>query len=130
MSFEELYEIAKSVVRPVQLSEFAKSGSVGSAILTIEGNVYTGVSIETECGMGFCAEHSAAATMITNGENHIVKIIAVGKSGNIMPPCGRCREFLRQLHNDNLKAQVKIDENTIVSLRELLPYEWKKGNKK
>lgn len=128
MNFDKLYDIAKSVVNPKQLSEFAKSGSVGAAILTASGNVYSGVSIETECGMGFCAEHSAAASMITNGESHIIKIIAVGKKGNIMPPCGRCREFLRQLHSDNFNAQVKINEDTIIALKDLLPYDWKKSS--
>lgn len=128
MDFDKLYDIAYSVINPMELSKFAKSGSVGAAILTASGKVYTGVNIETECGMGFCAEHSAAASMITNGESHIIKIIAVGKKGNIMPPCGRCREFLRQLHSDNFEAQVKIDENTIIKLKELLPFDWKKSS--
>lgn len=128
MTFDKLYNIANSAVNPKQLSIFAKSGSVGAAILTQSGKVYIGVSIETECGMGFCAEHSAAAAMLTDGESHIVKIIAVGKKGNIMPPCGRCREFLRQLHKDNLNAQVKIDNNTIITLKDLLPYDWKKSS--
>lgn len=128
MDFDKLYGIAYSVINPIKLSEFAKSGSVGSAILTASGNIYTGVNIETECGMGFCAEHSAAASMITNGESHIIKVIAVGKKGNIMPPCGRCREFLRQLHSENFEAQVKIDENTIIKLKELLPFDWKKSS--
>ena len=91
MSFDELYEIAKSVVHPRKLSEYAEAGEVGAAILTEGGNVYTGVCIDTACSMGFCAEHAAAAAMITAGENRVLKMIAVTHSGRIIPPCGRCR---------------------------------------
>ncbi|WP_272437999.1 hypothetical protein [Terrihalobacillus insolitus] len=38
------------------------------------------MSIDTACSMGFCAEHAAAAAMITDGENRILKIIAVSRS--------------------------------------------------
>ena len=46
--------------------------------------------------MGFCAEHAAIAAMITAGENRITKVIAVYEDGTIIPPCGRCREFICQ----------------------------------
>lgn len=47
--------------------------------------------------MGFCAEHAAIAAMITAGENRIVKLVAVSSSDGIIPPCGRCREFINQI---------------------------------
>lgn len=125
MNFDELYKIAKSVVNPRELSEFADAGGVGAAILAESGNVYTGVCIDTACSMGFCAEHAAAATMITAGESHVLKMIAVGRNGNIMPPCGRCREFISQIHIDNLDTEVMVKEGTIVTIRELLPYDWR-----
>lgn len=126
MTFDELYIKARSVVNPRQLSEYAEAGSVGAAILTEDGNIYTGVCIDTACSMGFCAEHAAAAAMITYGESHILKMIAVGKDGRIMPPCGRCREFISQIDNRNLDTEVMVGENVIVALRELLPYDWRK----
>lgn len=125
MEFSELYQEAKSVIHCRKLSEFAESGGVGAAILTADGNVYRGVCIDTACSMGFCAEHAAAAAMITAGENVIRKVIAVGWDGKIMPPCGRCREFLSQLADENRNAQVMVAENTVVTLGELLPYNWK-----
>lgn len=76
--------------------------------------------------MGFCAEHAAAAVMVTHGENHVLKMIAVGRRGNIMPPCGRCREFISQLHADNLKSEVMVDSDTVVTIKELLPHDWRK----
>jgi cytidine deaminase len=124
--FEELYHKAASVLNPRELSEHAQAGTVAAAILTENGNVYTGVCIDTACSMGFCAEHAAAAAMVTHGENHVVKMIAVGKRGNIMPPCGRCREFISQLHADNLESKVMVNKDTVVTIKELLPHDWRK----
>lgn len=126
MTFDELYEKAKAVINPRRLSEYAEAGGVGAAILTESGKVYTGVCIDTACSLGFCAEHAAAAAMITAGESRVSKMIAVGWDGRIMPPCGRCREFISQLHNENLHTEVMVGEGVIVTIRELLPYDWRR----
>lgn len=115
---------AKKVINPRKLSENAYAGSVGAALLTESGNVYTGVCIDTACSMGFCAEHAAAATMITSGESRVMKMIAVGSNGEIMSPCGRCREFIKQLNPDNLSTEVMVAKGVVVTLRELLPFDW------
>jgi len=125
LEFTELYALAGSVVNPRKLSDQAEAGGVGAAILTAEGHTYTGVCIDTACSMGFCAEPAAAAAMLTAGENRIVRVIAVGWDGRIMAPCGRCREFMRQLHPENGGAEVMVAENTVVKLMDLLPYDWR-----
>ena len=127
MTFDELYKKAKSVINPHKLSEYASAGSVGVAILSESGRVYTGVCIDTASSMGFCAEHAAAAAMITAGESRVSKMIAVGWDGRIMSPCGRCREFISQLHHDNLNTEVMVDEGVIVTLQELLPHDWRRS---
>jgi cytidine deaminase len=125
MTFDELYERAKAALNPRKLSEFAESGGVGAALLTAEGNVYTGVCIDTACSMGFCAEHAAAAAMITAGESRVIMMIAVGTDGRVMPPCGRCREFISQLNDENVNTRVMVAKDVVVALRELLPYDWR-----
>jgi cytidine deaminase len=124
-TFETLYERAKSVLNPRRLSDYAESGGVGAAILAENGEVYTGVCIDTGSSMGFCAEHAAAATMVTAGGSKVLKMIAVGWDGAILPPCGRCREFISQLHPDNLKTEVMVAMDTIVTISQLLPHKWK-----
>ena len=86
--------------------------------------VYKGVCIDTPCSMGFCAEHAAIAALITAGENRIEKIVAVCEDGDIVAPCGRCREFMYQIHADNLQTEVMLGRG-VVTLRELLPHIWK-----
>jgi cytidine deaminase len=126
MTFDELYERAKSILNPRKLSAYAESGGVGAALLTDSGSVYTGVCIDTACSMGFCAEHAAAAAMITGGENRVLKMVAVDWDGSILPPCGRCREFISQLHDDNFNTEVLVAEGVILTLRELLPHDWRR----
>jgi len=128
VDFDELYKIARSLVNPRKLSENAEAGGVGAAILAESGKVYTGVCIDTACSMGFCAEHAAAAAMVTAGESRVLKMIAVGWDGRIMPPCGRCREFISQLNDDNVNAQVMVKEGVVVTIKQLLPYDWKKDD--
>jgi cytidine deaminase len=125
MGFDELYEQAKSVLNPRRLSPEAEAGGVGAAILTESGKIYTGVCIDTSSSMGFCAEHAAAAAMITAGEHRVLKMVAVNWDGVILPPCGRCREFISQLHEQNVHTEVLVTQGTVMTLQELLPFDWR-----
>ena len=124
ISSDELIERAKSVVHPRKIGD-RLVGDVGCALLTDQGNVYLGVCIDTGSGTGFCAEHSAIAAMVTAGEFRIERIVAVWMDGEdlyILSPCGRCREFIRQMDEGNLETEVILDVDKVVRLRELLPY--------
>ena len=127
MMFEDLILKATEVLNPRQLSSAAEAGSVAAALLTDSGQIYTGICIETKCSMGFCAEHAAAAAMITAGESHVVKMVAINKRGNVLPPCGRCREFISQLNDKNIEAEVLINRKKSMKLKELLPYDWREA---
>ena len=123
MDFAVLMKKAESVLHPREIASNASAGSVAAALLTERGNVYVGVCIDTCSGMGFCAEHAAIAAMITAGESRIMKIVAVAESG-VVAPCGRCREFINQIHDDNIDAEVMVAGGAVVTLRALLPYRW------
>ena len=108
MNFEKLYEAAYDVLKPRKLSSDSYAGSVSAALLSESGKIYTGVCIDTPSSMGFCAEHAAIAAMVTAGESRILKMIALYKDGSILPPCGRCREFVSKIHDDNHTRLVKV----------------------
>lgn len=122
MEFSELYKKAVDTLNPRQLSRSSYAGTVAAAILGGNGKVYTGVCIDTPASMGFCAEHSAIATMISDGESRILKVVSVYKDKKIIPPCGRCREFISQIHDDNIQCEVMLGENHIVTIHDMLPY--------
>lgn len=123
MGFNELIKIAKETINSRDLSKSSSAGSVAAVLLTEQGNIYRGVCIDTPCSMGFCAEHAAIAAMITAGESKIDKIVAVSDGVGVVAPCGRCREFIYQINNENLNTKVMLNSK-IVELRELLPFIW------
>ena len=124
MEFSELQKIAQDTLNERRISRLATAGTVAAAFLTDKGNVYTGVCIDVPAGMGFCAEHAAAAAMITAGESKIVKMVATGVDDNGCgcAPCGRCREFINCLHEDNYLCEVLLEDGSITTIGELLPY--------
>jgi cytidine deaminase len=123
MTHLELIELAAQTVKP-KLIRGHISGNVGCALLAADGQVYLGVCIDVPCGIGFCAEHSAIAAMVTAGEQRIIKIVAVRENGKVLPPCGRCREFMHQLDDHNKNTEVVLGEDHALALKELLPHPW------
>ncbi len=44
---------------------------------------------------------------------------------HVLPPCGRCREFIRQVDPGNLDTTVVLSRGRNAPLRDLLPaHEW------
>lgn len=127
MERDEVVARAIAVVRP-RTVDGRLFGDVGAALVTDIGNAYVGVCIDTGSGTGFCAEASAIAAMITAGESRIATIVAVWRDAEgetvVLPPCGRCREFIRQVDPANLDADVILQKGA-ARLRDLLPHhEW------
>ena len=121
---EELIKKAASVINKREIGGFTV-GDVGCALITHHGNIFTGVSIDTSSGMGFCAEHSAIAAMVTAGESEIRKLVAVWKENEdlyVLPPCGRCRQFIYKINETNLNADIILGKNNLVKLIELIPH--------
>ena len=127
MTNEELILRAARVLEPRTTTNGRLMGDVGATLLTDKGNLYSGVCIDTGSGTGFCAEHSAIAAMVTSGEYRIAKIVAVWRDERdgklyVLPPCGRCREFIRQIHEGNLETEIVLGTDKIRKLGELIPY--------
>jgi cytidine deaminase len=130
MTNEELITNAASALNPHTTADGRLFGDVAATLLTDQGNTYSGVCIDTGSGTGFCAEHSAIAAMVTAGEYRIAIIVAVWRDDrdgklHVVPPCGRCREFIRQIDETNLETDVVLGKNKVLKLKDLLPYhEW------
>ena len=104
-------------------------GDVAATLLTEQGNRFSGVCVDTP-STGFCAERAAIAAMVTAGEHRIAKIVAVWRDerdGSLyaLPPCGSCRELMRQVDASNLDAEIVLGRRDSATLKELLPgHEW------
>ena len=125
--WEKLYNAAKQVLNPHKVSKIVDAGGVAAAIESGSGKIYVGVCIDGACTLGICAERNAIFNMITNGESIIKRVVAVGTDGQVMPPCGACRELMTQIMPENYKnIQIMLDreKETIASLGELTPNWW------
>jgi cytidine deaminase len=103
------------------------TGSVGAALVTEQGNVFTGINLDLFCGIGFCAEHSAVAEMVKNGETRIARVVAATFEGSVLPPCGRCRELIFEIDSSNIEAEILLGGSRKRPLRELLPHIWQEA---
>ena len=125
MTNEELIRRATSVLRR-HTSGDRLFGDVAAAIISESGNVYVGVCVDTP-SWGLCAERSAIAAMVTDGEYRVSKVVAVWRDDSdgklyVLPPCGICRQFMRDVDEQNLEADVVLGNDKHVKLKELLPY--------
>jgi cytidine deaminase len=119
----QLIEVATELVNPQPVPGGIVS-EVGCALRTTTGKLYKGVCMHLVCGLGFCGEHTAIATAITNeGPIDIDSIVAVNRFG-IIPPCGRCRELMNDISPHGSDTWVILDKNEKVQLSELLPRAW------
>ena len=79
--WEELYDAAKQVLKPRDVSKIIEAGGVAAAVESISGKIYVGVCVDTACTLGVCAERNAIFNMITNGEDAIKRVIAIDRDG-------------------------------------------------
>lgn len=124
MSNHELYQTAFSLINHKKLRNFGTSGHVACALETNQGNIFTGICIDLPCSIGLCAEQSAISEMVKNNETVIKRIVAVYEDGSILPPCGRCREFIGQIDDRNMETKIVLPEMKEVLLKDLLPERW------
>jgi cytidine deaminase len=121
----ELIAAATALVGDYRPSADCCAGGVGAALRARSGRIYSGICIDTACSMGFCAEHAAVAEMLKAREAEVVTIVAVTAAEGIIPPCGRCRELLWQIHPSNRNTRVIMGPGEVMTLAELLPRHWR-----
>ena len=130
MTNEELIKKAAAVVKKRKTKD-GLFGDVGCALVSAKNKVHLGVCAAAGSNT-FCAERNAIGSMITDGEYKIKKIVAVWKdepgATYVIPPCGNCRQFMKEVDEANLNTEVILDKNKAVNLKDLLPYHdwWQK----
>jgi len=70
---------------------------VGAAILTRDGEVYSGTNVENvSFGLTICAERNAVAQMVAAGRRDIRAVVVYTPTVTPTTPCGACRQVLAE----------------------------------
>lgn len=121
MMYKELYEKAKEVL-PRAYAPFSKF-KVGAALLSKDGEVFTGVNVENSSfGGTICAERTAFVKAVSEGVYEFEAIAVVSSDGQVWP-CGICRQFMKEFCDDDFKIITgdNADELSVYTMDEILP---------
>lgn len=97
---------------------------VGAALRGAGGGVHVGCNVENVAyPEGTCAEAGAIAAMFAAGETRITEVFVIADSPAPVPPCGGCRQKLREFAADDvLVTMATTDGQTLtMTVAELLP---------
>lgn len=68
---------------------------VGAAAVTTDGRVFSGCNVENAAyGVTLCAECGLVSTMMREGGGRLAAFCCVNGDGDLITPCGRCRQLL------------------------------------
>ena len=137
MDYRELANIAVGKLR-YSYSPYSRF-NVAAALLTDDDKVYFGVNIENASyPAGICAERTAVSKAVSEGAQHFkanaiagcrrehldTPDYAEGKLGSFCPPCGICRQVLREFCDPDTFDVIQVkspDDLHIMKLKDLLP---------
>jgi cytidine deaminase len=68
---------------------------VGVAALVDDGRVLTGCNVENASyGLALCAECGLVCSLVSSGGGRLVALACRSGNGDLLMPCGRCRQLL------------------------------------
>lgn len=101
---------------------------VGAALLTDDGQVYTGCNIENASySATVCAERTAIFAAVAAGHRHFQAMAVVGgpegQKYDYAPPCGVCRQVMSEFCGKDFRILLAAEgkETREYTLEELLP---------
>ncbi len=93
VAWDQLHAAARRVMRHAYApySDFP----VGAAGLVGDGRIVTGCNVENASyGLGLCAECGLVSALHAGGGGRLVAVVCVDRHGEVLMPCGRCRQLL------------------------------------
>ncbi len=103
----------------VPYSEFP----VGAALLTLDGNIYTGCNIENASfGLTNCAERTSIFKAVSAGETEFKAMAIVGDTPGPVSPCGACRQVMNEFSPEmDIHLYNLAEDKEFTTAAELLP---------
>jgi cytidine deaminase len=76
---------------------------VGAAALVDDGRIVSGANVENASyGVTLCAECTLVGQLRMSGGGRLVAFACVDGAGNVLMPCGRCRQLLFEFGGPDL----------------------------
>ncbi|WP_432545046.1 cytidine deaminase [Kineococcus sp. SYSU DK002] len=92
---------------------------VGAAALVDDGRVVSGANVENASyGVTLCAECTLVGQLRMTGGGRLVAFACVDAVGNVLMPCGRCRQLLFEFGGPDLLVD---SPRGVVPMTEVLP---------
>jgi cytidine deaminase len=92
---------------------------VGAAALVDDGRTVHGCNVENAAfGVTLCAECGLVSSLIASGGGRLTAFTCVDRHGDVLMPCGRCRQLLWEHGGPELLMETVSGVRT---LNELLP---------
>ena len=93
VDWESLREIATGAMRRAYVPY--SNYPVGAAAIVDDGRIVSGCNVENASyGVTLCAECSLVSQLAMTGGGKLVAFTCVDGKGEILMPCGRCRQLL------------------------------------
>ena len=93
---------------------------VGVAALVDDGRIISGCNVENASyGLTLCAECSLVSELIMSGGGRLIAAVCVDKNGDLLSPCGRCRQLLFEHGGEKLEL---LTPEGPKSMAEILPW--------
>jgi len=105
--------------------------AVAAVVRGANGKLYAGCNVENAAyPQGWCAETSAIAAMVVDGERRIAEVMVLGRGRELVTPCGGCRQRLREFAGEATPIHICGPRGLrrTFSLGELLPASFGPGN--
>ena len=114
-----LLERARSIIALRKLQEWHH---IGCAMRTRSGAVFAAVHLEAYVGrVAVCAEAIAVGMAGAAGDTDISVIVTVNRGGEVVAPCGICRELISDYAPNAAVIVPGAEGPECVSIRTLLP---------
>ena len=124
VDWEELREVARTAMSRAYApySDYP----VGAAARVDDGRIVSGCNVENASyGLGLCAECGLVSELRATGGGRLTHFTCVDGQGEILVPCGRCRQLLFEFGGAELILETPLG---LVPLSEMLPQAFGPGH--
>lgn len=113
----ELHEAATEAMRHAYAPY--SSYSVGAAARVDDGRLVSGCNVENAAyGVTLCAECGLVSQLWATGGGKLTEFVCVNRDGDVIMPCGRCRQLLSEHAAPGLRV---LTPEGVRTMAEVLP---------